>query len=251
MIRIRNKTLPIDTVIFDKDGTIIDFASLWFTWLDDIHSYITSSLSINNASFKEELYQALGLSGVDIDPMSPLAIGSLNDSKVIISFKLYILGVPWDQAVELVSKSIDYANKRQNLSDAIQPVPGIENLLKKMKQSGMKIGVMTADETNQAKEHLRTLNLAHYFDFIIGNDQVQNGKPYPDMATLAADQYDVTLKRSVMIGDTNGDMKLGKNAGMHASIGILSYVKDHGAHLEDADYTIDSYDSIQIVKKEL
>ncbi|AOM83502.1 HAD family hydrolase [Salisediminibacterium beveridgei] len=249
MIRIGNHTLPIDTVIFDKDGTLVDFESLWFTWLDDIHSYLTSSFSIEDPNFKDELYQALGIAGRDIDPMSPLAIGSLNDSKVIISFKLYIKGVPWDQAVELVTKSIDYANERQSKSDAIRPVQGIERVLEEMKSIGMKLGVMTADETSQAKEHLRALKLAHFFDFIIGNDQVENGKPYPDMAFLAADQYDAVLERSVMIGDTNGDMKLGKNAGMHASIGILSYAKNHGAHLEDADYKITTYDDIQIIKK--
>ncbi|MCR6109456.1 HAD family hydrolase [Bacillus sp. A301a_S52] len=248
MIRVADKEFPVDTVLFDKDGTLVDFESLWFTWIDDIHSFLNSSLTIDDSNFKQDLRQSLGISDNTVDPKSPLAIGSLNDSKIIIAYKLYKRGTPWDQAIELVTESIAYANKRQSESETIKPIKGIEELLSDMKESGMTLGVLTADETDQAEQHLQTLKIAHYFDFIIGNDQVEKGKPYPDMAYLAADRHDFSLDRAVMIGDTNGDMKLGKHAGTHASIGIITYAKDDDHHLEDADCKIDCYSKIQVIK---
>ncbi|WNF36683.1 HAD family hydrolase [Bacillaceae bacterium IKA-2] len=247
MIRVAGKLLPIDTVLFDKDGTLVDFKSLWFTWINDIHSFLNSSLSINDPNFKQDIWQSLGVTENNVDPKSPIAIGSLNDSKIIIAYRLYQLGIPWDQAIELVTQSILYANKRQSESETIIPIEGVNNLLSKMKESGMTLGVLTADETDQAVQHLETLNLAHYFDFIIGNDQVEKGKPYPDMAYLAAKRHGFSLKRAAMIGDTNGDMKLGKNAGTLASIGLTTYAKDD-SHLEDADYKIDCYSKIEVIK---
>jgi phosphoglycolate phosphatase len=248
MIRLENQTLPINTVLFDKDGTLVDFKSLWFTWINDIYSFLNASLSIEDPNFRENLWKAIGIVENDVDPKSPIAIGSLNDSKTIIAYKLYQLGIPWDQAIELVTESILYANKRQSQSEKILPVDGVNNLLHEMKEAEMTLGVLTADETDQAVEHLQILNIAHNFDFIIGNDQVDKGKPYPDMAYLAAERHGFSLNRAVMIGDTNGDMKLGKNAGAYASIGITSYTKGDGSHLEDADYKINCYSKIEVIK---
>jgi phosphoglycolate phosphatase len=248
MLRVADQVLSVDTVLFDKDGTLVDFESLWFTWVDDIYSFLNSSLSRYDSDLRQTIRQSLGITDNKVDPKSPLAIGSLNDSKIIIAYELYKSGTPWDLAVELVTKSIAYANKRQNESDTIKAIKGIKELLSEMKENGMTLGVLTADETDQAEKHLQTLNIAHYFDFIIGNDQVEKGKPYPDMALLAADRHGFSLERAVMIGDTNGDMKLGKNAGTYASIGIITYAKEDSSHLKDADCTIDCYSKIQVAE---
>lgn len=230
----------IQTIFFDKDGTLIDFSSIWIPWAKDIYRYLLSKGADCNLCY-EQLMAALGVGEAEqVDLKGPLAIGTMVESQYIVACKLYEGGMPWNVAIIHAKESIEYANKLQNDSASIQPIDGIDECLATLKQHDISLGVLTADDTDKAWHHLKKIGVAHYFDFVIGSDQVANGKPYPDMAMLAKERYGVTLSEAMMIGDTNADMQLGKNARMKLSVGIVPSSQED-AHLEDADYIIRHY----------
>lgn len=179
-----------------------------------------------------------------VDPKGPLAISSLDESQAIIAFMLYKQQIPWDLAIIHSGESICYANKMQDNSTSIKRIHGIKELLSKLKKKNIILGVLTADKTTKAWKHLQNVQLADYFDFVIGSDQVENGKPYPDMAYLARDRYGITLSKTMIIGDTNADMQLGKRAGMNATVGIVTYSKNAIDHLKDANFIIKNYSEV-------
>ena len=74
----------------------------------------------------------------------------------------------------------------------------------------MKLGVITADQTARAKSHLQQLELLALFDFVLGSDQATSSKPFPDLAYVAKEQFQVSLEKAVMIGDSNADMLFAK-----------------------------------------
>lgn len=82
------------------------------------------------------------------------------------------------------------------------------------------MAVVTADETAAAESHLRWLGIRQYFTAVIGTDQVEQGKPFPDMALLACQRLGVSPAEAAVIGDTNGDMRMAKAAGAAAAIGL-------------------------------
>lgn len=235
----------IEAVLFDKDGTIIDFSSIWIPWAKDIYEYLLSTIPNCNLRY-EQLMKALGAGEVDeqADPRGPLAIGTMLESQHIVAFKLYEGGMPWNVAVIHAKDSVDYANEKQNHSAFIQAISGIDECLATLKENKLMLGVLTADDTEKAWHHLKKVGLENYFDFVIGSDQVANGKPYPDMALLAKERYGINLSEAMMIGDTNADMQLGKNAGMKMSVGIVSSSSKEAAHLEDADRIIYHYQQL-------
>ncbi|MGG1658015.1 HAD family hydrolase [Brevibacillus sp. NRS-1366] len=234
----------IQTVLFDKDGTLIDLPSIWIPWAHDIHKHLAEV--VPGCQFDlGEFGVALGIRGEDeVDPKSPLAIASLDEMQAVIAFLLYGQGVPWDSAMIFARESIQYADEKQNNSAAIRPIAGIHELLIELKEKKLVLGVVTADDTEKAWVQLEKVELAKYFDFVIGSDQVQNGKPYPDMAYLARDRHGITLCNTVIVGDTNADMQMGKSAGVKATIGIVLNPQNEITHLADADLIIKSYSEL-------
>lgn len=248
-LTINNQTYEIDGILFDKDGTLLDFRSLWVNWAQE---FITSIVSTAKLTERERgtLSQSIGFQYNEKrwDPTGPLCIGSLNDLISILSLHLYQNGFAWDEALEIVMDAHDDTNQKDDWKDSIKTVSGLRQLLTQAKASSLKLGVVTSDNHRQAIKHLKALKIDLYFKSVIGHDQVERGKPYPDMVEKACEQLDLKPKRALIIGDSNGDMVLGKKSGTVASIGIVSEPTITTSHLKNADHIIRSFDDLLIQK---
>lgn len=235
----------VQTILFDKDGTLIDLPSVWLPWIEDVDQYLSDSIS-NYPYQAEGIKYLVGVNKQDggIDPKGPLAIGSVEESISVIAFLLYQKGLSWDSALLYARDSVNYANDRQNNSASLRLIDGIEALLNHLSVKGYNLGVLTADDTDKANEQLNRLNISKYFNFVIGSDLVERSKPFPDLAYAARDRYGVKLENSVMIGDTNADIQLGKSAGVKFTIGIVSYTGSEVTHLHEADLLIHNYSEL-------
>ncbi|TQR08734.1 HAD family hydrolase [Psychrobacillus soli] len=239
------KNIKTSCVLFDKDGTLIDCDALWIPWVEDIYEFLIVKVPQFKTSYNE-FGLPLGIldNGKILDPVSPVAVGSITESHVIIALKLYEAGVHWVDAMIFAGEAVAYANEKQNNSTLITKIAGVEEVIRELKNRNIKLGVLTADDTKKAINHLETVGLKHYFDFILGTDLVTRSKPYPDIAFLAKDNYGINLEESVMIGDSNGDMILGKESGMRLMVGF----NENNQVLRDADLMINHYSTSLIEK---
>lgn len=232
----------VDWVIFDKDGTIIDLDSIWIPWAKNFYFNLTEN---SDFLLKFTLNEFLSSVGVDtndftIDPTSPLAIGSIQETEIIVAYLLYQQGISWSKGITLAREASSLTTAQQE-KIVVTELPGIRQLLNSLKNRGIKLGVVTADLTERAELHLKQLNIFSLFEFVLGSDQSAYSKPFPDLAYLAKERFQVALEKTAMIGDSNADMLFAKNAGMAFSIGIIpkqSYPKDY---LPDATIIIEEY----------
>lgn len=233
----------VEWVVFDKDGTIIEMDALWIEWAKNLYDNLTENSDFETHFSLQTFLKNIGVNndGTTIDPTSPLAIGSIQEAETIMAYLLYQQGISWSKGVTLARIASNLATSQQENSK-VQALPGIRSLLITLKNKGMKLGVITADQTARAKSHLQQLELLTLFEFVLGSDQAVYSKPFPDLAYVAKEQFQIPLERTVMIGDSNADMLFAKNAGMCFSIGIIPtamYPKDY---LPDATKIIDAYD---------
>lgn len=70
----------------------------------------------------------------------------------------------------------------------ISATPGALELMKYLKQKGIKIGVASGSMRYYVEEGLKCFNFMQYVDAFSGGDEVENSKPMPDV-------YELTLKR--------------------------------------------------------
>ena len=99
------------------------------------------------------------------------------------------------------------------------PYPDIPELIKALKQSGAKIGVVSNKPHDFAVLMTEHFFGSNTFDVIIGHKENVPVKPAPDALYNAIDAMNIDKSALLYVGDTNTDMKTAANASV-TSIGV-------------------------------
>lgn len=93
---------------------------------------------------------------------------------------------------------------------------GVEEMLKSLVASDVKISVATNAPTQFALRMLEHLRVKNLFDVIIGADKVNNSKPSPEMLNHILNYYDYDEKnhKAWMVGDNSKDILSADSAGI-------------------------------------
>ncbi|MCL2468986.1 MAG: HAD-IA family hydrolase [Alphaproteobacteria bacterium] len=182
---------PLKAVLFDLEGTLVD-------------------------SFYD-MQQSLTLLLADLGrpPLpEPQARAIYDDG--LMSFVEKALkatgGMPSEDIFPYVKKFILF--HRHTLPDPAQIVAGVVEILRALKDQGIKIGLCTNNSEVQAKDLLEKLGLARYFDFIAGGDTFQVHKPNPGHLLGALAALGESVEGSLFIGDGPRDATAAFRAGM-------------------------------------
>ena len=89
---------------------------------------------------------------------------------------------------------------------------GIKELLDSLKDRGHTLAVATNAYRGSTIESLTHLDVYGHFDAIACYDDVEKGKPYPDMLHKILDELDHSNEKSIFIGDGPRDEMASKNA---------------------------------------
>jgi phosphoglycolate phosphatase len=207
---VNNHVYDVDCILFDKDDTLLEFGPLWIGWTKCLIDRVIEKTLIEYD--RNELGKALGFSYKEEswDPKGPLAIGSLQDLISILACELYKMGVPWNEGFKIVNESYQEVEESFDWIATIKPIRGLQSFLDQAHKQSIKMGVVTSDNRERAKHHLKVLNIEHYFSTVIGHDSVEKGKPFPEMVYVACEQLGVKPERTIIIGDSTGDMLLVK-----------------------------------------
>ena len=152
----------------------------------------------------------------------------------------------------ILSDFLVFMNMYYRTDPSVQPMPGTETLFSFLKKEGIRIALDTGFARETADVIIKRLQWEERIDLSVASDEVENGRPYPDMIVKAMRRFDIEEGNQVVkVGDTPADMKQGKNAGCLLTIGVSSgaftsdELKDAGA-----DHIVDQPDEIiQILEK--
>jgi len=212
-------------ILFDKDGTLIDFKNMWLVWLD----YMFTALQQEYQLTKNIIRDFEEAVGVKLDKRwvassGVMASGCMDSLRRSMAQCLTAYGVDPEEAVSGFDVMVKTSETEVDWPAITHSVPGLEQFLYKLKDRGIKVAVTTADTTSRAEDTLCSLGLASHFDAVVGADRVSSTKPAPDMALLACELLDVHPMDAVVVGDNITDMQMGKSAGVAGVIGVLTGV---------------------------
>ncbi|MGG4221450.1 HAD family hydrolase [Paenibacillus jamilae] len=250
---VQGKRYPCRGILFDKDGTLLDFLQLWGPWARSILDMMEQHLVVAGAGFTMEKGDILGTVHdqegrvIGYDPSGPLAMGTVDESTGVLAWQLYTAGIPWNEAVRLVREFNKTAMADVRRHRAVKVFPGLRTLLEQSQHAGIKLAVVTSDSTEAAQEHLEWMGLTPYFDAIVGHDRVTYGKPDPEMTEKACALLGLSPADVVVIGDSNGDMQMGKRAGVQLAIGFAPEL-ERSRHLLDADKVVRGYEELEVCR---
>lgn len=232
-------------MIFDKDGTLVDFPSLWVPIVRARARFIVEEARANGA-LEPALLRAFGYDPDTgrIDPRGPLAMAPRTETAVIGATLLYGTGVPWEEAMAAVRRAYRRADEAVDPVRAARPVPGVEPALRRLSAAGAQLAVATTDTTAQATRGLTALGLADLFDAILGADAVSRSKPHPEMVHRLCERVGVAPREAVVVGDAVADLVMGREAGAALVVGILTGLGTEADLAAHADVVVGSLDQL-------
>lgn len=195
-------TVLIKGILFDKDGTLFDFAKTWEAWANAFLTRLTQG----------DLARAT---------MIGAAVGFDLAANRFATDSIVIAGTPGEVVdvlsphVPEMSKAalIDLLNEEASRAPQSEVTPLIP-FLEVLRARGLALGVATNDAEAPALAHLNKAGVTHLFDFIAGFDSGHGGKPSPGQLNAFAKTVGLAPNQIAMIGDSTHDLIAGKAAGM-------------------------------------
>jgi phosphoglycolate phosphatase len=132
----------------------------------------------------------------------------------------------------------------ENTSQRSMLYPGIREGLDYLKAKGYRLGCVTNKAAQFTLPLLKDLGVHDDFELIIAGDTLPKKKPDPLPLLHAAEQLGVSPEASLMIGDSQSDVKAARAAGFQ--IVCMSYGYNHGEDIRNynPDAVIDSLTEI-------
>lgn len=92
-------------------------------------------------------------------------------------------------------------------------IPWTGRALRRLRSSGVRLGLVTASTRAVVEPNLRRLNLEDLFEVVRCSDEVARSKPWPDALLEALDELAVAAADTVYVGDTTVDLEMARAAG--------------------------------------
>ena len=92
------------------------------------------------------------------------------------------------------------------------PYPHSKEVLLSLKEKGFKLGVVTNKLHALTEYALSCIHLEGIFDYIVGFDDVTNGKPNPEGMVKAMNYFQTPKERTIYIGDNKSDLDTANNS---------------------------------------
>jgi len=225
------KLKAIRAILFDKDGTLIDFDRTWFT--------VSWNLAQRTANGDEHRARSLlDAGGYDWEASrfranSVIAAGTVED------------------IVQLWHPDIDEADIKAKINEfdtytvaegarSAVAIEGLRETLATLREMGYILGIATNDSEAGAHATAKALGIDHFFDVVIGYDTAARPKPYPDPLLYFAEKVGLEPGAIAMVGDNLHDLETAQAANAGLAVGVLSGNSPREALEPHADIVLDS-----------
>lgn len=182
-------SVKLEAIIFDMDGVLIDSEPLWK--IAEVEAFAKVGLNLTYTDCEETV------------------------------------GLRIDQVVELWYEKVKWTNKSvKEVEDDIvdilireikaqgKALVGVEDALKKVKATGLKIGLATSSYQRIIDAVVEKLGIGHYFDIMHSAEYEVYGKPHPAVFLTCAEKLGVDPTKCLVIEDSFNGVVAAKAARM-------------------------------------
>jgi phosphoglycolate phosphatase len=225
-ILINQKLLCVDAVVFDKDGTLIGNTETW-KYIFQCYMDTAGEMKLNIAKEAKRLFgfpQALSY--------SPLVTYYAKEGITLLAASIWLSHQkPWAECRDLASEIIKRSNARLDDTIVYHPNAGAVELIQKI-STFVPVCIASSDNRENIQKMIHLLGIKDHITMIVTSDELEHGKPAPDILFHIADSLHVAPQKLLYIGDNEVDLQTAKNA--QAKCILLNHPS------EEADGTVDS-----------
>ena len=184
--------MTIRAIVFDKDGTLLDFQATYGPATRDMLETIGDARMLADAI-------AFDVETLRFAPHSPVIAGTNADIHRAFT----------EAGVRISLEDLDRLFTQAALPHATL-LPGVEAVLRILDQP---LGIATNDAAVAARRQFAKLGIDDLFEVIVGYDSGHGSKPEPGMVSACAEQMGRAASETMFVGDSLTDCRAGRAAG--------------------------------------
>ncbi|NJK78925.1 MAG: HAD-IA family hydrolase [Chloroflexaceae bacterium] len=183
-------------VLWDLDGTLIDSGELhWVTWRDALAN---EGFELSREAFNERF-------------------GQRNDR-----FLRTLLDPDLSQEkIDRISGAKESAYRAMVRSDGITILPGALHWLETLQAQGWRQAIASSAPRQNIEVIMEVVGFDQYAAVYVGSEDVQHGKPDPEVFLVAAERIGVPPDRCIVVEDSPAGIQAGRDGGMR-TIAVLT-----------------------------
>lgn len=206
--------------IFDIDGTLVDSYDAHFeAWRDTLTE---EGISYGLEAFSRDF-------------------GRRNQEIITELWELEGREPPSSELMDRVAERKE-SHFRKLLADAFPEMPGASNLMRSLHQAGWRVAVGSSAPEKNVALSIKLLGTGPVIDATVSGEDVQRGKPEPDVFLRAAELLGLEPEHCIVIEDARPGVEAAHRAGM-AAVAIASKGRTR-SELGKAQLVIDSLEEI-------
>ena len=239
----------IQAMIFDLDGTLVQTERL------KALSYARAAVelclhTISEAEGVEAFKDVVGLSRREV----AMALTERFDLEEKARARMDEFGVsaPWQAFVQVRLRFYEAMLADPEVLRSNQ-WPHNVTLLRMARQTGCQTALATMSRCKQAQRVLEALDLADAFDFVATRDDVEHGKPDPEIYQLVVRELDTSPPDCLVIEDSPSGVKAALAAGMWCIAVTTPFTRQaiHTERLLDERWIVDDPDTLTTVVQQM
>ena len=229
----------VELIIFDKDGTLIEFHLMWGGWVEELGRRLEAETGL---SLRGGLYTLLG-----VDQASGLVLAHglmaatpMRRIREVVEAYVSDAGAGHAAALDAVAKAW-HAPDPVALA---QPVTELGPLFARLRRHVPTFAIATSDDREPTERTLAALGIAGEFAALSCADDGRPTKPAPDPVLHLCATLGVPPSRTAVVGDAPADLRMARAAEAGRVIAVLTGVGDRTILEPFADVVLDSIEEL-------
>ena len=170
-----------------------------------------------------------------------------------------VLGVSYRLAVEFYKKAFSLSAPTEELmrrrgqiaaeffANRVDLFPSAKAVLEELRQMNLHLAVATSSVSASARPFLDRHELTAFFEVIVTGEEIERGKPAPDIYLRAAEKLGRPTNACLVIEDALSGIAAGKAAGMRVAAVPDTRFVDAGEYEKQADYMLKDLSEIPLL----
>ena len=227
--------MKISGILFDKDGTLLDFAKSW----EPVNRRCAHYAADGDAELADRLMRACGM-----DP----------DTGVTVGDSLFAASSTGEIAAGMIE-----AGAKRPLADLIHhfdlfflegaahavPLADLTRVFLGLRARGLKLGIASSDNEASIRRMAEGQRILPMLDYVAGYDSGHGVKPNPGMIEGFSRECGLPLSEIAMVGDNAHDMHMARNARAGLAVGVLTGTGSEATLASFADHVVGSIEDLE------
>ncbi|MCU0820701.1 MAG: HAD family hydrolase [Beijerinckiaceae bacterium] len=202
----------IRAILFDKDGTLIDFQRSWGPVLQEASRFAAEG----NEALARRLMMAGGMNPDTLITAADTIFAAGNTAEIADIFRAHGSILSREPLIADLDRLFVSAAERG------VPVVPLRPLFEELSGAGYRLGLASSDSETAIRRLLVLEGVDDLVDFVAGYDSGHGVKPEPGMALGFSAALGLPTSAIAMVGDNRHDMRMGRAAQCGLCLAVLT-----------------------------